>query len=293
MPARELKDLPCTGREPGTRPPSAGGNGGSCDRHSSSCPMERRLGVPSRRAAHGSMQRLAEGERGGDPVVQRPRQVVFGDRHNVLIDTMMVDRIPRNRPVERRASQGACDEVLPWGGVAGTRRCQPSGYQWCRPGRFGSPRPSSAQFVPRQPRSGRQMATCERARPVTCLTDCGKRERTRRQSVVSAADFTDRGRAARLVSPSRRPVQPLVHGPEAVRAARVGRVGVVDDSVLERERAHACPVVAPPSRRAGQPPDARTGAAAGGGGAGRDWTSPRIRPTAASGASRSVLMTTS
>src|SRR6266542_3669053 len=45
--------------------------------------------------------------------------------------------------------------------------------------------------------------------------------------------------AARLVSPSRRPVEPLVHAPEAVQAARIGRVRVVDDSVLERERAHA------------------------------------------------------
>src|SRR6266567_5832601 len=45
--------------------------------------------------------------------------------------------------------------------------------------------------------------------------------------------------SARLVSPSRRPVEPLVHAPEAVQAARIGRVRVVDDSVLERERAHA------------------------------------------------------
>ena len=48
-----------------------------------------------------------------------------------------------------------------------------------------------------------------------------------------------------------------------------------------------------PSRRAGQSPDARTGADVGEGGAGRALTSPRIRPTAASVASRSVLMTTS
>src|SRR6266581_2806434 len=45
--------------------------------------------------------------------------------------------------------------------------------------------------------------------------------------------------AARLVSPSRPPVEPLVDAPEAIQTARVGRVRVVDDSVFERERAHA------------------------------------------------------
>src|ERR687888_2749147 len=34
-------------------------------------------------------------------------------------------------------------------------------------------------------------------------------------------------------------VEPLIHAPEAVEPARVGGVGVVDDAVLERERAHA------------------------------------------------------
>src|SRR5512133_1164761 len=46
-------------------------------------------------------------------------------------------------------------------------------------------------------------------------------------------------RATRLVSPLRRAVEPLIHAPEAVEAARVGRIRVVDDTVLERERAHA------------------------------------------------------
>src|SRR5215472_2576561 len=57
--------------------------------------------------------------------------------------------------------------------------------------------------------------------------------------VVAAEEVKRIVGAARLVSPSRRPVQPLVHAPQAVQAARIGRVGVVDDSVLERERAHA------------------------------------------------------
>src|SRR5690349_22111859 len=42
-----------------------------------------------------------------------------------------------------------------------------------------------------------------------------------------------------LVASQRRAVQPLVHAPQAVEAARVGRVGVIDHAVLERERAHA------------------------------------------------------
>jgi len=53
------------------------------------------------------------GRAGGHQVVQRPGQVMLGDQHNLLIDAKMVDRIPRNRPVERRASQGAGDEVPP------------------------------------------------------------------------------------------------------------------------------------------------------------------------------------
>src|SRR5437870_12095723 len=43
----------------------------------------------------------------------------------------------------------------------------------------------------------------------------------------------------RLVAPLRRAVEPLVHAPEAVQSARIGGIGVVDDAVLERERAHA------------------------------------------------------
>src|SRR6266542_237104 len=44
---------------------------------------------------------------------------------------------------------------------------------------------------------------------------------------------------AGFVAPPRCAVEPLVHAPEAVEPARVGGVGVVDDAVLERERAHA------------------------------------------------------
>ena len=43
----------------------------------------------------------------------------------------------------------------------------------------------------------------------------------------------------RLVAPLRRPVEPLVHAPQSVQTTRVGRVGVVDDAVVECEGAHA------------------------------------------------------
>jgi hypothetical protein len=47
------------------------------------------------------MRRLADGEHGGDQVVQRPGQVVLGDQDNLVFDAKMVDRTPRNRAVGR------------------------------------------------------------------------------------------------------------------------------------------------------------------------------------------------
>src|SRR5256885_8182824 len=47
---------------------------------------------------------------------------------------------------------------------------------------------------------------------------------------------------ARLVAPLGSAVEPLVHAPEGVHSARIGGIGVVDDAVLERERAHARPI---------------------------------------------------
>src|SRR5262245_44973032 len=60
--------------------------------------------------------------------------------------------------------------------------------------------------------------------------------------------LTERGVDLRLVSPARCPVEPLVHAPEIVHPARVGRIGVVDDVVLERESAHT-----PKLARVGRP----------------------------------------
>src|SRR2546425_4939101 len=47
---------------------------------------------------------------------------------------------------------------------------------------------------------------------------------------------------ARLVAPLGCAVEPLVHAPEAVQSARIGGIGVIDDAVLEHERAHARPL---------------------------------------------------
>src|SRR5206468_4232771 len=46
---------------------------------------------------------------------------------------------------------------------------------------------------------------------------------------------------ARLVASVGGAIEPLVHAPEAVQSARIGGIGVVDDAVLEHERAHAGP----------------------------------------------------
>src|SRR5439155_9314077 len=45
----------------------------------------------------------------------------------------------------------------------------------------------------------------------------------------------------RLVAPFGRAVEPLVHAPEAVHSALVRGVGVVNNPILQHERAHTCP----------------------------------------------------
>ena len=47
---------------------------------------------------------------------------------------------------------------------------------------------------------------------------------------------------AGLVASPRSAVEPLVHAPETVQSARIGGIGVINDAVLERERAHARPL---------------------------------------------------
>src|SRR5262249_21950815 len=46
---------------------------------------------------------------------------------------------------------------------------------------------------------------------------------------------------ARLIAPPGSAVEPLPHAPEAVQSARIGRIGMVDDGVLENEGAHSRP----------------------------------------------------
>ena len=45
----------------------------------------------------------------------------------------------------------------------------------------------------------------------------------------------------RLISPLGSAVEPLPHAPKGVHSASIGRIGVVDDTVLENEGAHARP----------------------------------------------------
>ena len=91
----------------------------------------------------GSIWRFADGEHGSDQVGQRPRQVVLGDQDNLLIHAEMVDRIPRNRAVGRRGSQGARGQVLPPGGIAGRRRVN-------HPAPHGAVRADSGHYDPHQ-----------------------------------------------------------------------------------------------------------------------------------------------
>src|SRR5215510_8249177 len=48
--------------------------------------------------------------------------------------------------------------------------------------------------------------------------------------------------AARLVTSLGRAVEPLVHAPQTVHAARIGGISVVDDAFLVRERTHPRPI---------------------------------------------------
>src|SRR5213078_3654973 len=70
-------------------------------------------------------------------------------------------------------------------------------------------------------------------------------------SLPSVGDWLDNPRSAlvvlvvaappdaRLVTPLGCAVEPLVHAPDGIHSARIGGIGVIDDAVLERERAHA------------------------------------------------------
>src|SRR2546423_1787616 len=70
-------------------------------------------------------------------------------------------------------------------------------------------------------------------RPIAIKASLSSRATLRRFVLVVAAEPQ-----ALLVSSLRRAVEPLVHAPEDVQAPGVGRVRLVDDAVLERERAH-------------------------------------------------------
>jgi hypothetical protein len=76
------------------------------------------------------MWRLADGQHGGNQVVQRPGQVVPGDQGNLVINAKMADRPSGNRTVGRHGGQGTREQVLPRTGVArrgGVNRAAPHG----------------------------------------------------------------------------------------------------------------------------------------------------------------------
>ena len=86
----------------------------------------------------GSIWRFADGEYGGDQVVQRPGQVVLGDQDNLVIDAKMVDRPSRNRAIERQGSQGTRGQLLPRAddiaGRGGVNHPAPHGAVWADSG---------------------------------------------------------------------------------------------------------------------------------------------------------------
>jgi len=70
----------------------------------------------------GLLCRPADGEHGGDQVIQWPEQVVLSDQDNLVIYAKMVDRLARNRVVGRRIRQGACRQFFPRADIAGRGR---------------------------------------------------------------------------------------------------------------------------------------------------------------------------
>src|SRR5690242_13154220 len=62
---------------------------------------------------------------------------------------------------------------------------------------------------------------------------------TARRLRVLVLVMTTPPRATRFVAAQRRAIQPLVHAPQSIQSARVGRVGVEDDVVFQHEGAHA------------------------------------------------------
>lgn len=83
------------------------------------------------------MRRLADGQHGGNQVVQRLGQVVLGDQDNLVINAKMVDRPSGNRTVGRHGGQGTREEFLPCTGVArrgGVNHPAPHGARWADQG---------------------------------------------------------------------------------------------------------------------------------------------------------------
>src|SRR5437763_4953636 len=71
-------------------------------------------------------------------------------------------------------------------------------------------------------------------------------QRRRRSALVVLIVAAKPG--ARLVASLGGAVEPLVHAPEAIESAHISGIGVVDDAILEYERAQARPIARVRSR---------------------------------------------
>src|SRR6266850_5705553 len=93
------------------------------------------------------------------------------------------------------------------------------------------------------------------------ISRCRLRQRRPRLGSILVVHVVVAPPDARLVAPPGGAVEPLVHTPEAVQSARIGGIGVVDDTVLDHERAHARPLAGERGRigsaHGGDPRDGR------------------------------------
>jgi hypothetical protein len=149
----------------------------------------------------------------GDQVIQRPGQVVLGGQDTLFTDAKMEDRAPRNRPVGRRGSQGACAEVLPRAGAAGrggVNHPAPHGAVRADPGHDPHQLSLSPSAAFRQAGGG---DGGPRARPagLARLAAAGSATVQAVNPVVSAAAFATRRSACQLMR-TQRHEQPAADG---------------------------------------------------------------------------------
>src|ERR1051325_3117601 len=85
-------------------------------------------------------------------------------------------------------------------------------------------------------------ASSQTARGSRCTVDQPRDRVARSSLVLITVTIAMAQPVTRLVASLRGAVEPLVHTPEAVQSARIGRISVIDGAVFEHERAHARPL---------------------------------------------------